>query len=156
MIDKRLAAFLEGPVMIILAVSDRMDRPTIARAVGARFDAETQSISILVSRKQWPILTGALRPDGQIAVTFCRAHDYTTYQVKGRVSRIVEPGEAEHDLAARYVRITGETLGALGVGQLLIDQWVPPDDIVRLDFMPATVFVQTPGPDAGRALETAR
>lgn len=156
MIDERLAAFIEGPVMIILAVADQTGRPTIARAVGARFDAQAHSISILVSRRQWPALTGSMTPNGQIAVTFCRAENYTTYQVKGRVSRIMEPGEADRQLATRYARTTSETLSGLGVGQSLIDQWVPLDDIVRLDFTPASVFVQTPGPDAGRALEATR
>lgn len=156
MIDERLAAFIEGPVMIILAVADQMNRPTIARAVGARFDPEAESISILVSRRQWPGLTGALAPHGRIAATFCRAADYTTYQVKGRITRVEEPCAEAHDLAARYVGITGETLGGLGVGQDLIDQWVSPEDIVILDFTPAAVFVQTPGPAAGQALDAPR
>jgi len=142
--------------MIILAVADRAARPTIARAVGARFDAQAQSILLLVSRGQWPALTGSIAPDGKIAATFCRAEDYTTFQVKGRVRRVLEPGGAEHDLAARYVRITSDTLGELGVDQALIDQWVFRDDLIGLDFTPEAVFVQTPGPDAGRALEAVR
>lgn len=156
MIDARLAAFIEGPVMIILSVADRTNHPTIARAVGARFDAKAGSISILVSRRQWPSLAEAVAPDALVAATFCRAQDYTTYQIKGRVLRLDEPGAAEHDLAARYVGITSQTLGGLGVGQDLIDQWVSADDIIRLDFAPATVFVQTPGPDAGQALGALR
>ena len=152
MIDEGLAAFIEGPVMIILAVATPLDRPTIGRAVGARFDAGRQSITILVSRRQWPVLAGSIVPETQIAVTFCRASDYTTYQVKGRVSAVREPGAGEHALAAHYVQTTSQTLGALGVGQGMIDQWVPTDDIIRLDFTPASVFVQTPGPSAGQAL----
>jgi hypothetical protein len=155
MIDEPMAAFIEGPVMIILSVADRMGRPTIARGVGARFEAQAGAIVVLVSRRQWPGLTGAIAPGGQVAVTFCRAADYTTYQIKGRVC-LVEDADAEAlDLAARYVRITGETLGGLGVGQALIDQWVHPEDVVRLAFAPTAVFVQTPGPGAGQALEAS-
>lgn len=156
MIDARLADFIEGPVMIILAVADGLNRPTIARAVGARFDAQTGSIAVLISRRQWPGLAGAIAADAQVAVTFCRAADYTTYQIKGRVSCVGAPGTEEHELAARYIGITGETLGALGVSQNLIDQWVSAEDVVRFDFTPATVFIQTPGPDAGQAVSALR
>jgi len=150
MIDEKLAAFIEGPVMIILAVADRAGRPTIGKGVGARFDAG--SITVLVSRRQWPGLAGSIAPGAKIAATFCRAADYTTYQVKGRIVRFEAPTSVDRDFAERYAGITRQTLGGLGVDQALIDQWVPTDDLVRLDFTPAAVFLQTPGPGAGQPL----
>lgn len=156
MISESLAAFMEGAVMIVLSVADTQGRPTIAKGLGAHYDANADEIVILTSRHQWPMAVEAISAGVPIAVTFCRAADYTTYQVKGRVTAIAEPEEPDLTLCQHYAALTGRTLGGLGVSQALIDQWVLMEDVVRVDFKPATVFVQTPGPSAGRALEAAK
>jgi len=151
MIDDRLVAFINEPVMIMLAVAGAQNRPAVARGVGALCDPQA-GVGVLVSRRQYPDFTNALAQGGRIAATFCRPTDYTTFQVKGEIRRVAAASAEEMDIARRYVGAISAALGALGVGQALIDQWVFPEDLVSLRFTPSALFAQTPGPHAGKPL----
>jgi hypothetical protein len=151
MIDDRLVAFINEPVMIMLAAADALAQPVVARGVGALYDPQ-EGLGVMVSRRQYPDFADALAPGGRVAATFCRPTDYTTFQVKGEIHRVAAATPAEAERAGRYVDAVYAALGALGVGQPLIDQWVFPGDIVSFRFTPSALFAQTPGPNAGAPL----
>lgn len=148
MIDDQLAAFIEGPVMIVLATADDRSNATIARAVGVRHEGEDR-LSLWLSRRQWPVLAASLTPGRRLAVTFCRPADYLTYQVKGEILEVDQPSDEDHRAIGRYARDMTAGLHALGVEQPLIDQWIHPEDLVRFRMRASSLFHQTPGPQAG-------
>ncbi len=145
-IDDELADFVASHVMIIVATAG----PQIARAVGARADHAAGRLDLLVSAWQWPEAVAELGPAGRIAATFARPVDYVSLQVKGIVEDVRPADSDDRARAAGYIAgITGMLVG-LGLDPLIIEPWQSDRDLLRLRIRPEAVFVQTPGPQAGR------
>lgn len=147
-----MIAFVQEPVMIILAVKDTAGRPTIARGVGARPSEAGDLVDVFVSRAQWPDLIAGCAAGAPLAVTFCRPANYRTYQIKGPVLETGDIAPDDHALSRRYMEAMRAALIALGVRDRQIDFWITDRDLVRVRFVPSAAFTQTPGPDAGRIL----
>jgi predicted pyridoxine 5'-phosphate oxidase superfamily flavin-nucleotide-binding protein len=152
-LDADLAAFLASPVMIIIGTSDDSGRPEIARAVGARIDADHGVVELVVSAWQWPATVADLRNRGRIAVTFARPSDYVSYQVKG-AARIRPAGAEDLGLAARYMESIVEVLAGLGLDRRLAAPWITAREAVVARIRVEAVYVQTPGARAGQELAT--
>jgi hypothetical protein len=150
-IDAELAGFLASPVMIIMGTCGDGNRPDIGRAVGASIDGETGRMRLVLSSWQWPRTVENLRKSGRAAVTFARPSDYVSYQVKG--SATVQPPDPK-DVAQseRYVAAILEVLTALGLDRRLALPWLGNRDLVVIAIDVEAVYVQTPGPKAGRQL----
>jgi hypothetical protein len=88
-------------------------------------------------------------------VTFARPSDYVSYQLKGRASLC--PADAD-DLARsnRYMAEILEVLAGLGLDRRLAMPWLCNREPVVVGIDVDAVFVQTPGPKAGRQLPAAR
>jgi hypothetical protein len=93
-----------------------------------------------------------LRDNGAIAVTFSRPSDYQGVQLKGVVTSIEESGEPERVIQDRYRAALFEQLQFVGVARSVCRRlaWWPS---VAVTFRADAVFLQTPGPGAGRRLE---
>lgn len=154
MINAELAAFIEGPVMIVFGAADAAGRPVIGRATGARC-ADSGQIDLLVSRARWGAVTDDLRVGAQVAVTFSRPADYRTFQIKGVVTALAPPGPSDIAVATRYIEAVTGSLLDLGVLQTQVDHWLSSDDLITLRLRPGAVFAQTPGPGAGAQLSAA-
>lgn len=155
MLNRELIGFVHEPVMMILAVRDPQGRPAIARGLGARASDDGTRLDVFVSRAQWPEVAGGCVTGAGLAVTFCRPATYRTYQIKGRVLDAGPPDAADQALARQYVADTRAVLNGLGVGDGLIDHWLVDRDLLRVGMTPLSVYDQTPGPQAGRALKDA-
>ncbi len=153
-LDAERRAFVAAPVMIVLGTRDRMLRPAIGRAVGARVVAD-DAIVLGVSAWQWPATVENLGANGMLAVTFARPEDYVSYQFKGR-GTVREAVSGDVAAANRYIAAIGATLGGLGVPEAVMAPWFVTRDLVVVRFAVEEAFVQTPGPTAGVRLETAR
>lgn len=154
MIDDELAAFIESKVMIAVAGCDARSRASIGRSMGARLSPARDRIELFVSRAQWPALAATLTAGAPVAATFSRPSDYRTYQVKGRV---LAAGTAypEHDAFTRdYHDGMMQVLTELGV-EPQIPGMMGRDDLVIVTIAPELVFLQTPGPAAGRLVARA-
>ena len=151
MIDAELAAFIEGPVMVVFGAADAAGRPMIGRAAGARC-ADSGEVDLFVSRARWGEVTEDLRVGAQVAVTFSRPADYRTFQIKGVVTALAPPGLSDVAVATRYIEAVTGSLLDLGVLQPQVDQWLSSDDLITLRLRPGAVFAQTPGPGAGAQL----
>lgn len=151
-IGAELARFLEGPVMIILGSVDRAGRPEVGRAVGARVAAAPGRVDLVVSAWQWAGTVSNARASGRLAATFSRPADYETYQLKGRVG-LRDADEDDLRLAEGYRARTRAALETLGLSPGLTDHWLTARDPVVLRLGVEEVFVQTPGPRAGAAVD---
>ncbi len=152
LIDADMKAFLESPVVIIGAIQDASSRPIISRSNGARLQDDGSVIDIFISDAQWPDTIKNLKIGNPIAMTFCRASDYQTYQIKGIVED-VQPVDADDSAyAGRYADELQAVLESLGMLRGQIESIFGVEDLVRVRFRPSDVFLQTPGPGAGQRL----
>lgn len=138
--------------MILIATRNDVHRPMIGRATGARFDAESGRISLLVSASQWPDAVTHARPGTPVSATFVKPDDYRAYQIKGPITAVGEASAIEQARGRQYVADMLSDLGALGVSRLQLSSTLSDRDLMRITFVPRDLFVQTPGPDAGQRL----
>ncbi|MES2713511.1 MAG: hypothetical protein V4653_18175 [Pseudomonadota bacterium] len=150
-LDEKLAGFLAEPVMIIIGTQANGYLPEIARAAGAVVAEDRAALHLMVSEWQWPQTIANLRANGRVAATFSRPGDYETYQLKGMVTSIAPPAQAQQACAIRYLAEIGAVLEGLGLPQEISAPWRVTRDLLALRFVPEQVFIQTPGPSAGRA-----
>lgn len=155
MIGADVAAFLEGPVMILVSTSDSAHRASIARGSGVRFDRRHGHIDVLLCQSQWSDVAGNAVRGAPIAVTVVRPSDYRAFQVKGVIEAVASASEEEQQRAAAYVARMLEIMAELGVTKAQLSHTLTDKDLVRIRFLPADLFAQTPGPDAGQRLEQA-
>lgn len=152
MIEAGVASFIEGRVMILVATRNAAHRPMIGRGTGARFDAESGRIALLVSASQWPDAVAHALPGQPISATFVVPDSYRAYQIKGPVVDQRPANAIEQARGTAYVAAMLETLNALGVTRLQLSSTLSDRDLVRISFLPRDLFVQTPGPQAGQRL----
>ncbi|OCW59081.1 hypothetical protein [Hoeflea olei] len=152
MLETDVARFIQGRVMSLIATRNQAHRPMIGRGTGARFDPDSGEISVLVSRSQWPEAVAWARPGLPISTTHVKPDDYQAYQIKGIITGVRPATAAESAQGSRYVAEMLETLGGLGVTRLQLSSTLSDHELVRVSFLPCDLFVQTPGPAAGRRL----
>lgn len=155
--DEDLIAFVEAGVPIIVGTCDADNRPSVTRGWAARVIDGGRSVVIFLSDAQSGPCIADLRGGGRIAVTFSRASDYRTFQLKGTCTSIealddLDPGDQE-DL--RYVQHYWEdlvvNLTGIGVPEALSrSMWA--DGLTRVTFTIERCFRQTPGPNAGEEM----
>lgn len=147
MLDSELAAFIESPVMQIVGTADAARRPGIARGVGA-WCTGRDAVDLVLSAWQWPQTIANIEENGRIAVTFSRPSDYVTYQIKGTASlRPASPAEIER--SAGYTVSIVSTLMRNGLLPEIIAPWLTARDAVVATIRMSSVYVQTPGAQAG-------
>ena len=152
MIEAGVASFIEGRVMILIATRNEAHRPMIGRATGARFDSQRGGISLLVSASQWPDAVAHALPGTPLSATFVKPDDYRAYQIKGPIMNVRPTDAIEQARGAQYVADMLSVMGALGVSRLQLSSTLSDRDLMHITFLPRDLFVQTPGPEAGRRL----
>lgn len=150
MLDPMLAAFLQGPVMMIVGLRDARGLPAVARAVGARVSAA--GVDLFVPTRQWGPALDGLSPGDPIALTFVQPTDYRSYQLKGPVLDIGPATDADQAVSATYAAMMQRLLVELGVGADMAPHWLTAEALARVSFAPDAAFTQTPGPGAGAAV----
>ncbi|HEY6562475.1 MAG TPA: pyridoxamine 5'-phosphate oxidase family protein [Polyangiaceae bacterium] len=144
--------FMESGVSVLVASRDEDLRPECMRAVGVSVAADRQSMTLFLSEVMAGRTLENLRDNGEIAVSFSRPIDHRSLQVKGRVTALRPAMEEDRSLQDRYLIAYVEQLYLVGLPRSLarrVRSW--PSVAVSLQI--ADVFVQTPGPGAGRRVD---
>jgi hypothetical protein len=159
LLDAELAAFLRQDGLSITAGSCGADlRPSVIRAVGCRIAADGSDVRIFVSGVQAAPLLAHVRETGRLAAVFSRPTTHRTLQLKGRDAHVVPVAGDDLAIVARFRDTLVAELDLVGLAPPLIRTLLacPDQDIVGIRFTPIEAYSQTPGPDAGRALQVAR
>ena len=147
-LDDELLAFLQRPLMCIIAAADDGGRPAAGRGVGVQVLEDRETIDVIFSAWQWPRLESSIRQTGRIAVTFVSPSDYVTFQIKGpAVIRVAEATDL--DCAGRFMTNATDALASLGVSPSIIAPWLTARDARVARVEAREIYVQTPGPHAG-------
>lgn len=153
-LDPELAAFVTGPVSIVLASRDADNLAHLVRAVGCRVAPDRRRVHILVDAGQSEALLADLRANHRVAVVFSRPSSHRTLQLKSTRAAVEPPQAGDVELMRSYrERMVGE-LELLGHGRgftlgLLASR---PEQLVVVSLAPEEAYVQTPGPRAGAPL----
>ena len=148
MIDQELRQFIVGPVMLIVGSVGADRRCAIGRASGARVTGDG-AMEVLVSRWQWPDTIDNLLANPAMSLTAASPVDYTCFQLKG-ASALRPAADADLALAERYIDDTYQLMTSLGVPTNSASAWFSNRDLWTVTLTVADVFIQTPGPRAGR------
>jgi hypothetical protein len=151
-----LFELLEGPSVIHVATRDAKLVPTSTHACGIQLAGPGQPSEVTVFVPV--VLSGPslanLRDNGQIAVTMVCPADNRSAQIKGLWLGERRTDEADRARLARHAEELMRVMGLVGVPRSMWRRllWWP---CVALRMEVREVFVQTPGPSAGRRCEAA-
>ena len=151
MIDKLLAAFLEGGVGVHIGTRNAQLEPSGARAISVKVEKDRQHLLVFISHVAATRVLPDLEANGQAALTFARPTDERACQVKGQ---FVDVRKVQHDELAHVRQQWSDFLDNLeyiGIPRVASRTWIDvPDSAIRLRV--TAVFDQTPGPNAGRTI----
>ena len=153
-IPEHLVELLEGGVSVLLGTRDENHRPEVARAVGASISKDRAEVTIYLHEVWGAKALANLRANGELAVGFSRPYDNLAIQLKGKCTRFVPSTESDRGVVDRYHGSYSEALYMVGFPRSLTRRfrmW----PATGVTFAVRDIFVQTPGPEAGRRLEGA-
>ncbi len=151
MIPAELVSFLESGLSMLVATRDARLSPDATRAVGARVEKGGAELTVFLPSATCAEALANLSDNGRIAVCFSRAADHRSVQVKGHALEVREAAAHERGRVEGYLGALAEAWGFVGLpasATLRLAHW--PCHAVR--FRVESLFVQTPGPDAGAPL----
>jgi hypothetical protein len=151
-IPEEIVESLEGGVSILVGTRDAENHPDVARAVGASVSRDRSEVTIYLHEVWAARALANLQANGEVAVGFSRPLDNFAIQLKGKCTRFIPPAEGDRSVVDRYHATYGEQLYMVGFPRSITRRFVfwP---AVGVTFAVRDIFVQTPGPEAGRRLE---
>jgi len=155
LLDEANAAFIQHRVNINVAARDAHNMPAVTRAFGCRVSADRRSVTVFISSAWAATVLNDLQDNGAIAVVIGRPTTHETLQLKGKLESISPLSNADRDAIAAYRASFVAELGSAGYNPGFAGTVVggAVGDCVAVSFEPSSIFVQTPGPQAGRRLE---
>lgn len=147
-LEQELLAFLQQPLMCIIAAADGSGRPSAGRGVGVQVLEDRETVDVVFSSWQWPRLEPSIRQTARLAATFVRPSDYVTFQLKGAAAmRKAEASDLE--AADRFMAAATDELASLGVLRDIIAPWLTAREAMVARLTVNEIYIQTPGPMAG-------
>jgi len=144
--------FLDRATVGLAGTRDRNRVPHVHRISGWRVEPDRRAMTCLVSDVFSRHLIDSLRDNGHFTVTIEEIGPHETYQVKGRYtgSRVCDPEDlaVHRQLRDRFGRVASATFG---LEERFCRAFIL-EPAVAVTFEIDEIFVQTPGPGAGRRL----
>jgi hypothetical protein len=142
---------LEGGVSIGIASRDAELRPECAHGLGLRVAPDRGAVTVYVNEDTSARLVQSLQVSGRAAVVVSRILDHHTIQLKGRVLAVRPGDEADHAIQDRYVIAYAEQVAMIGLPRQIVRS-VRLRPCLAIEIAIDDLFVQTPGPQAGRRM----
>ena len=150
MIPDKLVAFVHGPTLSWVGTRDGRLRPTISWAFGARVSAAIDEITAFIPDVEAKRTKANLEHNGLVAFTVADPISHEAYQFKGKLMGMRPSSDEEHAVQEIQIRKI-VTYAAQYPRELFEGFTLHPSTAVT--FRVQQVFVQTPGPGAGRLLD---
>ena len=147
-----LYALLDEPSIIYVATRNAALEPMSTIGFGLQHAADDREITLFVPVPLSPVVLPNLRDNGQISVALVCPADHRSIQIKGTWLGERRTTEADHAFLSRYRDAMVQAMGLVGVPRWAWQSvaWWP---TLALRIEVRDVFVQTPGPSAGRRCE---
>lgn len=153
-VPAELVDLFESGVSLFVGTRDADLRPEAVRAVGASVSADRTRVTIFVPQATAARTIANIESNGEVAIGFSRPSDLFSVQVKGRSVDVHLATDAERPTPERYLGAFVEQLYLMGMPRGLtstLTTW--PAYAVTVEVR--DMFVQTPGPGAGKRMEAA-
>lgn len=152
-LDPSLSSLLESGSALIVGLADGAGEPIATRAWGLRAMANagtTTQLRVLLTRHDVDLAQTVV--GASIAITGADVSTFRSTQVKGAVTSIEDPTDADLEVARAYV---DAYLGAISRGdptERALMARMAPGVLVTATLAVDAVYDQTPGPDAGATI----
>jgi len=147
-----LYALLDGPCVMYIATRNAAMEPLSTLAFGLQPAADDRELTVFVPAVLSPLIVANLRDNGQMALELVRPSDHRALQIKGVWLGERRTTDDDRAFLTRYHSKLLQEMNLVGVPRSKWDRlaWWP---AVALRMEVRDVFVQTPGPGAGRRCE---
>lgn len=153
-LDPHTLSFIQLYVSMNLATRNQELKPAVTRAFGCRASADLKSVTLFISSQCNQTVLENIQTTRAIAAVFSRPSTHETIQLKAKDARVVMITAEDHPTINSYRQSLIHELQSLGYPASFTESMVPP--LAQLDtgicFTPDSVFIQTPGPQAGKKL----
>lgn len=132
-------------------------RPSICRGLAAQIEPDGRLLVILPASSGFEVLD-AVRQTRRVAVNFTLPENYKSISLLGRDAEVLRVGAEYRALVEDRHHKFRDQLTAHGIPPSYTASYYEPpdDDLAAIRFTPFSARNQTPGPDAGAALELKR
>jgi hypothetical protein len=150
-ITPALAEFLESGLIMYLATRTATLKPNSVMCAGLRVEAPT-TVTLFLPEHASPGALADLADNGEMALTLVKVTDARAVQLKGTLSAVAPASAGDHAFQESYRARLAPEMAQAGL---------PLSVTARFVFQPCRaltmhvrdLFLQTPGPGAGRRLE---
>jgi hypothetical protein len=152
MIPEVIVLFLERAIVAIGGTRDKNLVPHVHRVSGWSCSPDRRTITCLISEEFTRDLLSSLEDNGQFALTACEVPSHETYQFKGNYVGSRPSDEADATVFQKCrERFVERIMSLFGFPEEACRAFVPRPSLA-MTFEVREIFVQTPGPAAGRRL----
>ena len=152
-LDAGHAAFIQGPVSVIVASRNAELVADVVRGCGCRVSRDRRQLTVLVEPGRASTLLDDVATNGMIAVVFSQPSTHQTIQLKGTDARVVRVTAADRAAARQHLRDWTADLGRIGFdAPFSAALHGGTGELAAIRFTPTAAFQQTPGPAAGQPL----
>jgi hypothetical protein len=151
-LPKELVELVEGGASIQVGTRDAARKPECLRAVGAEVGPDRTTLVVYVPAELAARTLANLEDNAAIAVTFSQISNHRSVQVKGKLRALRRTRKSERILQERWLAAFTEQLHMTGFARRIarrLRYW--PSLALELEIH--ELFVQSPGPGAGRRIE---
>jgi hypothetical protein len=150
MIPDKLVAFVHGPVVSFVGTRDARLRPSVSWVFGARVSAASDEITILIPDIEAEPIKRDAEQNARIAFTVAGPISHEAYQFKGTLVGL-RPSNDEERAVQEIHR--NKLISHLTMFPNTLFEGFRFSPSTALTFRVEQVFLQTPGPGAGRLLD---
>jgi hypothetical protein len=144
-------AFLTGGKSLVIGTCDKDLIPESARAVALSVAPDRKHVSVFLPEAVCDRTLANLRANGAIAIGVSHPPDHRSLQLKG-VLRKLAPASAEDLVFVQsYLHELSVLLDLVGLPANVVER-LNYRPCVRAEIVVEALFIQTPGPEAGRPL----
>jgi hypothetical protein len=144
-------AFLTGGKSLVVGTCDKDLVPECARAVALRCEPDRRHVSVFLPEVVCGRTLDNLRANGAIAVGVTHPPDHRSLQLKGVLTKLSPASPDELAFVQGYLHELSLSLDIVGLPANIIER-LNYRPCLRAEFAVEAIFLQTPGPDAGRVL----
>jgi hypothetical protein len=148
-IDDEVASYLRpGPFSVVVATCDDQQAPDAVRAWGPRLLDDRATVEFFVGRAAADKLMQNLGRSRVIAIAVANMTTYQTIQLKGQCIEVGQPEPGDLPWILAHNEAFAGVMPLVGVAEAAA-RGLMVTDVIRLRFVPDSLFDQTPGPEAG-------
>lgn len=154
LIDAAQAAWLQGPVSILLATADADGQPALGVGLGARLSDDRDRVAVFVLDTVNRQLLDDVRAGRGVAVAFTHSASTRAIQLKAARAAIAPLEPDDHARLDVYAAGLAHQWAAQGQPEAFTHAYLvrAPGTIVAIELAIDAAFEQSPGPRAGAAL----